>query len=111
MVTSLLLGFWMFLTILTTVGGVIGWYQLRTDHHRVSLYLSRILIAIALRSLITFIGIYIWAATLGRAPIFIAFSTLGATLLCGAIWGWLLYLRGIVNGGGWRDLWKKGTPK
>ena len=100
MIARLLLTYWAILTILMTVGGVIGWYQLRHDRRRVSLYLSRILIAESFRSALTFTGIINWAAELRPSLIYLALSTLGATLLCGAIWGWLLYLRGVINGGG-----------
>ena len=107
MLIRLAIAFWMFLSACNVVGGIIGWYQLRTDHRRASLYLSRILIAIAFRSSLTFTGIYMWADVIAPTPIYIAFSLFATILLCGAIWGWLFYLRGIWNGGGWRELLTK----
>lgn len=99
-----LLIYWAFLTVVTVVGGAIGGLQLRTDRHRVSLFLSRIIIAEAFRSLLTFISLLLWADIFRTVPIYVALSALSATLLAGAIWGWLAYLRGWVNGSGWRGL-------
>lgn len=99
-----LLIFWAFLTVVTVVGGVIGWYQLHSNHQRVSVYLARIVVAEAFRSLLTFVSLLIWAETFRSVPIYVALSTLSATLLSGAIWGWLLYCWGYWNGGGWREL-------
>ena len=107
MLTNLILLYWLFLTALVVVGGMIGAWQLRSRNQRVSLYLSRILIAIALRSLLTFIGLCYWRDTIQRAPIYIALSAFAATLLCGAIWGWLFYVAGLWNGGGWRGFYLK----
>ena len=98
------LALWIFLSVLNAVGGLIGWFQLRTDRRRASLYLSRILIATSFRNMLTFVGLYQWSHVAAQSPIYVAFSLLAAVLLCGAIWGWLFYLRGIWNGGGWRDL-------
>ena len=106
------IGCWMFLSAANVIGGLIGWFQLRSDHRRASFYLSRILLAIAIRSVFVFIGLYNWSPNLMDAPIFIVLSVGSATLLTGAIWGWLFYLRGVWNGGGWRDLVRqlKGNP-
>ena len=101
------IAFWIFLTACNAVGGLIGWYQLRTDHRRASLYLSRILIAESFRSVLAFYGIYYGAEELAHVPIFIALSVASVILLCGAIWGWLFYLRGVWNGGGWREMLSK----
>lgn len=98
---------WIFFSALNTVGGLIGWYQLRTDHRRASLYLSRILLAESIRSALAFIGIYYGSERIMDAPIYIALSLFSVILLSGAVWGWLLYLRGIWNGGGWSELMNK----
>lgn len=106
MLVKLAIAFWIFLSALNAVGGLIGWYQLRTDHRRASLYLSRILIAESFRSMLAFYGIYYGAEELLQVPIFVALSVASVILLCGAIWGWLFYLRGVWNGGGWREALK-----
>ena len=102
---NLILLYWSLLSALIAVGGVIGWWQLRARHQRVSLYLSRILIAVSFRSLLTFIGIFYWRTTITPALIYVVFSAAAATLLCGAIWGWLLYVAGLWNGDGWRGFY------
>lgn len=107
MAIRLAIGIWIFLSALNAVGGLIGWYQLRTDKRRASLYLSRILIAESFRSMLAFVGIYNGADLLSDAPIYVALSLLSVVLLTGAIWGWLLYLRGLWNGGGWAGLLEK----
>jgi hypothetical protein len=103
----LAIALWIFLSACNAIGGLIGWYQLRTDHRRASLYLSRILIAESFRSVLAFVGIYYGAERLAQSPIYVALSTLSVILLSGAIWGWLLYLRGLWNGGGWPELLRK----
>lgn len=99
----LALAYWIFLNALTAAGGIIGWFQLRNDRRRVSLYLSRILIAEAVRSSLAFFGVFYFADNVDDSPVFVLISAFSATLLTGAIWGWLFYLRGIWNGGGFRE--------
>src|SRR5688500_7833828 len=95
------IGYWVILNVLIALGGVQGWVELRNvGRPRVALYLSRVMMAEALRAVITIIGIRRFHASLEAVPVYIGFSVLVSTLLCGAIWGWLLYTRGIINGGG-----------
>lgn len=107
MIVQVAIALWLFLTVVNVVGAVIGWHQLRTDPNRVSLYLSRILIAEGIRGTLAFVGVYYAYDRLVNAPIYVMLSLFSVTLLTGAIWGWLLYLRGLWNGGGWPEFLSK----
>jgi hypothetical protein len=98
---NVVIGYWVLLNLAIVFGGVLGWVELRNaGGPRVVLYLSRVMLAEALRATITLVGIQRFHVSLGAVPVYVASSVFVSTLLAGAIWGWLLYTRGIINGGG-----------
>jgi hypothetical protein len=99
MIINLLISYWVILNALNLVGGVLGWLELRKSREeRGAVYLSRILLAEAFRSGTSIIGIRRFAQALLAFPYYVSLSVVVTTLLCGAIWGWLLYSRGVING-------------
>ena len=104
---KLLIIYWVVLNALVVVGGLIGWFQLKMDDNRSSHYLSRILMADALRGVFSLWGTSRFYEGLEVTPVFMIASMIVITLLTGAIWGWLAYTHGIINGGGWPGLLKR----
>jgi hypothetical protein len=97
--------YWIALNFLIAVGGVAGWLQLRQSEHRVaSRYLSRILLSEAMRGALSLWGTGRFRSGLAVTPLFMLASVVVITLVTGAIWGFLFYARGIINGGGWWGL-------
>lgn len=95
------IGYWVLLNLLIAIGGVLGWIELRNiGRPRVVLYLSRVVAACALSGISQIVTIRRFHHTLGSLPVDTTVHVLATTAMCGAIWGWLLYTRGIINGGG-----------
>lgn len=104
---KLVIIYWVVLNALVVIGGVIGWFQLKLDTNRASHYLARILLADAMRGVVSLWGTSMFHEALVATPVFMTFSILVITLLTGAIWGWIFYCRGIINGGGWLGLLRR----
>lgn len=104
------IGYWLALNALNFWGGVSGWLELRKDYRRASHYLSRVLLAEGIRAGVSLFSIERFYISLQAAPIVVIPNIVVVTVLCIAMWGWLLFCRGVINGNGWRDLFKR-RPK
>ena len=60
----------------------------------------------ALRGVLSLWGTHRFSRGLIIEPVFMIASVVVITLLTGAIWGWLLYSNGFINGGGFLGLIK-----
>ena len=98
---------WIILNSLVVIGGSIGWFQLRSNDKRVSKYLRRLLAADALCGVVFLIATARIPRAVSVAPVFSIFPFVVAALLVGAVWGWLFYGAGYLNGGGWRGVVKR----
>lgn len=117
MMIELAIAYWAFLNTACCLGGIFGWLELRQRPERGAVYLGRILCAEGLRAGVTIFGLERFRLAVETVPFYIGASAVVLTLLCGAIWGWLLFNRGIINGHGYWDLflsfvrWKKKPDK
>lgn len=101
------IGYWLALNALNMWGGISGWLELRKDGRQVSHYLSRVLLAEGIRAGVSLFSIERFYISLQEAPSVIIPNVVVVTGLCIAMWGWLLYCRGVINGNEWRDLLKR----
>ena len=109
MILKLLIGYWLILNALQVIGGVIAWWDLHRSKHRVVVYQSRLLLALAIRAIGTIWGVPMFSSGLESKPIYTFIqSVVISTLVTGAIWGWLLYARGVINGSGIMSIFTRG---
>jgi hypothetical protein len=98
---------WIGLCILDAIGGVLGWLELRKERSRAAYYLARILLASGYRSATTIVGLALFGINVKAEPWYLGLGISAVAYKACATWGWLLFARGIVNGGGWADLFRR----
>lgn len=100
---------WIAFAFLDAVGGFVGWIELRKDFQRSSQRLAPVLFAGAYRSVTTILGLYLFGMNI-NAPVWFLCVGLSAVIYkAQATWGWLFYLHGVINGGGWAGIFRRDT--
>ena len=84
---NVIVGYWALLNLLIVIGGILGWVELRNiGKPRVVLYLSRVMIAEAIRAVVILVGIQRFHASLMAVPVYIGFSVFVSSEAC-TRWG------------------------
>lgn len=104
----LITGYWILISVLILAGGVVSWVQLKFNSHEpVSKYLARLRLSCAMVAVIFLAStngiVNAWAVM----PVFTLYSLLAVTLMAGALWSWIFYSIGILNGHGWVGVIKR----
>jgi hypothetical protein len=103
----ILLFVWILLCVIDALGGLLGWLELRREDERVARYLAHILLASGYRSGITIVGLVVFGLNVKAQLWYLVLGVSAVAYKAYATWGWLLYARNVINGGGWRDLFRR----
>jgi hypothetical protein len=106
-----LLRVWFALCVLDAIGGVFGWLELRKEQSRAACYLARILLASGYRSATTIVGLALFGINVKAEPWYLILGISAVAYKAYATWGWLLFARNVINGGGWKDLFRRRVKK
>lgn len=98
---------WIVFAVLDSVAGVLGWLELRNQHDATLRRLSKVMYGGGQRSIITIIGLLLFGLNIKAHPLYLIAGLWGVAYKAYATWGWLLYYRGVINGGGWWALVKR----
>lgn len=103
---------WLVFAALDIASGLLGWVENRTPHaktreQRTANRLSKVLFAGAQRSGVNIVGLLMFGLNEKAALWFLAWGCWSVAYKAYATWGWLLYSRGVINGGGWWALFKR----
>lgn len=91
---------WLIVSIANLCASALAWVELRQPSSRTFLYLSRVMAADGFRAAVSVAGLYLFGVNVQAHLWFIIAGLLVAIAQAGAITGWLLYTRGLINGGG-----------
>lgn len=95
---------WLLITIANFVSSLLAWAELKGKRDRSFVYLSRWMRADAARAVVTGLGLYLFGINVQSKLWFLALGLASVAYQSYATVGWLLYVRGLINGGGWFEL-------
>lgn len=98
---------WITVCFLDVSAGVLGWLEMRKETKRVAHYLGRVMMASAVRSGTTIVGLYAFGVNVKTHLWFLVLGLIAVTYKAIATWGWIFYCRDIINGSGWWGLVKR----
>jgi hypothetical protein len=98
---------WVAMAAIDMMGGLMGWLELRREAQPSARRLAKVLLAGGYRSLTTIVGLYLFGLNVKTETWLLAVGLSAVAYKAYATWGWLLYLHGIINGGGWWGLLKR----
>lgn len=97
---------WLVFASLDIASGLMGWMENRstkpkTREERTANRLSKVMFAGAQRSAVTIVALLTLGVNSKAALWFLAWGCWAVIYKAYSTWGWLLYARGVINGGGW----------
>lgn len=98
---------WLIICIVDCLASALAWLELKKRRDRTFVYLSRIMLADALRALTSFIGLYLFGINTQSNDVYVAAALASVIYQAYSTTSWLLYCRNIINGGGVRDLFRR----
>jgi hypothetical protein len=107
-VPRLIAGYWITVSLLVLAGGLVSWFQLKFQSEEpVSKHLARLRIACAMVAVIFLASTNGIASAWQVMPVFTLYSLLAVTAMATALWEWVFYAVGIINGDGWAGVIKR----
>lgn len=95
---------WLTVCLIDGIAAILGWIELRQKKDRSFNYLSRILLADAIRAFLTTVGLYLFGVNVQANLWYLVLGLFSVCYQGTSTVGWLLYIRGIINGGGFIGL-------
>jgi len=98
---------WIVFATLDVIAGLLGWLELRGHADATTNRLSKVLYAGGQRSFATIVGLLLFGVNLRASLWYLMLGLWALVYKAYATWGWLFYYRGMINGGGFWDLFRR----
>jgi hypothetical protein len=98
---------WLIVCVADCLASGLAWLELRKKRDRSFYYLARVMFSDAFRALTSVIGLYLFGINVQSNLWYIVLGLAAAVSQGASTIGWLLYVRGIINGGGWLGLLRR----
>lgn len=106
--TRLIAGYWITVSLLVLAGGLVSWFQLKfLSREPVSRHLAYIRLACSMVAVIFLASTNGMVSAWHVMPVFTLYSLLAVTVMAMALWDWVFYTIGILNGDGWAGVIKR----